>query len=196
LLQAAIYDSCGDYHYHSVQRKKTNYHAEKIPGARRRVADKGNTWHSFLRDNSNKTELFNFLADKIVKMYSNNTVLLTQEEDVVCLSLTKCDLQFFYTKVLQKWQNTDRNDKNICVVGFNLTQEEDVVCNQSISLEGLTHCNHEKADTRVFLHSKHAAADGNKSIMIKANDTDVLVQTSQEYFDRLRQVLVGIDCVF
>ena len=43
-------------------------------GARRRVADKGNTWHSFLRDNSNKTELFNFLADKIVKMYSNNTV--------------------------------------------------------------------------------------------------------------------------
>ena len=89
------------------------------------------TWHSLLRDNSNKTELFNFLADKIVKMYSNNTVLFTQEEGVVC--------------------------------------------NQSISLEGLTHCNHEKADTRVFLHSKHAAADGNKSIMIKASATDVLV---------------------
>jgi hypothetical protein len=35
-----------------------------------------------------------------------------------------------------------------------LTQEEDVVCNQSISLEGLTHCNHERADTQIFLHSK------------------------------------------
>jgi hypothetical protein len=30
LLQAAISDSCGDYHYHSVQREKTDSHAEKI----------------------------------------------------------------------------------------------------------------------------------------------------------------------
>jgi hypothetical protein len=56
-----------------------------------------------------------------------------------------------------------------------LTQEEDVVCNLSISLEGLTHCNHEKADTRIFLNSKHTAADGSKTIMIKASDTYVLV---------------------
>jgi len=56
-----------------------------------------------------------------------------------------------------------------------VTQEEGVVCNHSISLEGLTHCNHEKADTRIFLHSKHASADGNKTIMIKASETDVLV---------------------
>jgi hypothetical protein len=27
----AISYSCGDYHYHSVQRKKTDSHAEKIP---------------------------------------------------------------------------------------------------------------------------------------------------------------------
>jgi hypothetical protein len=27
LLQAAIFDSCGDYHYHSVQREKTDSHA-------------------------------------------------------------------------------------------------------------------------------------------------------------------------
>jgi hypothetical protein len=53
----------------------------------------------FLRDNSNKTELYNFLADKIVKMCPNtsNTVIVTQEDGVVC--------------------------------------------NHSISLEGLTHCN-------------------------------------------------------
>ena len=54
-------------------------------------------------------------------------------------------------------------------------QEEGVVCNQSIILEGFTHCIHEKADTRIFLHSKHAAADGNTTIIIKASDTDVLV---------------------
>ena len=98
------------------------------------MTDKGKipqNWRSFLRDNSIKTVLLNFLADKIVKMCPNNTVIVTQEEGVVC--------------------------------------------NQSISLEGLTHCNHEEADTRIFLHSKHAAANGNKTIMIKASDTYVLV---------------------
>jgi hypothetical protein len=30
LLQAAISDSSGDYHYHSVQRETTDFHAEKI----------------------------------------------------------------------------------------------------------------------------------------------------------------------
>jgi hypothetical protein len=42
-------------------------------------------WNIFLRDNSNKTELYNFLADKIVKMCPNtsNTVIVTQEDGVV-----------------------------------------------------------------------------------------------------------------
>lgn len=71
------------------------------------------------------------MADKIIKMCPNNTVMVTQEGSVVC--------------------------------------------NQPISLEGLTHCNHEEADTRIFLHSKHAAAHGNKTIIIKASDIDVLV---------------------
>jgi uncharacterized membrane protein len=44
----------------------------------------------------------------------------------------------------------------------------------NLSLEGLTHCNHERADTQIFLHSKHTAADGN-TIMNKASDTYVLV---------------------
>ena len=35
------------------------------------------------------------------------------------LSLTKGDPLFFYSKVLQNWQTTDCNDKNICVAGFN-----------------------------------------------------------------------------
>ena len=62
------------------------------------------------------------------------------------------------------------NTSNTVIV----TQENDVVCNHSISLEGLTHCNHERADTQIFLHSKHTAADGN-TIMNKASDTYVLV---------------------
>ena len=88
-------------------------------------------WHSFLRDDDNKTELFNFLADKIVENCTENTVLVTQKEDVLC------NLQF--------------------------------------NVEGLMPCNHEEADTRIFLHVRHAVAGGHKQVIIKANDTDVLV---------------------
>jgi hypothetical protein len=86
-----------------------------------------------LRENSIKTELYNFLADTIVKMCPNtsNTVIVTQDDGVVC--------------------------------------------NHSISFEGLTHCNHERADTQIFLHSNHTATDGNNTIMNKASDTDILV---------------------
>ena len=99
---------------------KTETRSKRGIGTRRRVTYKGKipqNWRSFLRDNSNKTELFNFLADTIVKMCSNNTVIVTPEKGVVCNQLI-------------------------------------------ISLEGLTHCNHEEADKRIFLHSKHAAAGG------------------------------------
>jgi hypothetical protein len=32
-----------------------------------------------------------------------------------------------------------------------------------------------RADTQIFLHSKHTGADGNNTIMNKASDTNVLV---------------------
>ena len=44
------------------------------------------------------------------------------------VSLTKCDPQFFYSKILQNWQNTDCNDKNICVAGFNYNSLVAVCC--------------------------------------------------------------------
>lgn len=56
-----------------------------------------------------------------------------------------------------------------------MLEENSVVCNQPVNLEGLSKCNHEEADTRLFEHARHAAAEGRKSIMIKANGTDVLV---------------------
>ena len=36
-------------------------------------------------------------------------------------------------------------------------------------------CNHEEADSRLFLHAKHAVKQGQTSLIIKASDTDVLV---------------------
>ena len=50
------------------------------------------------------------------------------------------------------------------------------VCNVQIpALTLLTPCSHEEADTRLFVHCKHAAITGFTTITIKANDIDVVV---------------------
>ena len=47
--------------------------------------------------------------------------------------------------------------------------------NQVITLEGMAPCNHDEADSRLFLHARHAVAKGHTSLIIKASDTDILV---------------------
>ena len=84
-------------------------------GARRRVTDKGKlppVWRSFLRDNENKSDLFNFLADKIVERCQGIVVIVTREEGTVS--------------------------------------------SQLVSLEGIAPCNHAEAESRLFLHARHA----------------------------------------
>jgi len=56
-----------------------------------------------------------------------------------------------------------------------VTKEEDVCCNRVIALEDLAPCTQEEADPRIFVHARHVAKDGSKALMIKANDTDVVV---------------------
>lgn len=55
------------------------------------------------------------------------------------------------------------------------TVEEDVISSQPIAKEGLTPCNHEEADTRMFVHVQHAVSKGYNKIMIRTVDTDVVV---------------------
>ena len=103
-------------------------------GVRRRVTGLGkipSKWQTFLRENDNKAELFNFLADKIAGMATPNVVIVTKEEDAIS--------------------------------------------NSTIDLAGVAPCSHEEADTRIFVHARHAAEAGSKVIMVKANDTDILV---------------------
>ncbi|KAJ8377441.1 hypothetical protein AAFF_G00259990 [Aldrovandia affinis] len=55
------------------------------------------------------------------------------------------------------------------------TREEDAVSNRTINLAGVAPCSHEEADTRIFVHARHATEAGSKVIMVKASDTDVVV---------------------
>ncbi|KAL0198142.1 hypothetical protein M9458_006682, partial [Cirrhinus mrigala] len=113
---------------------KAETRSNRGKGGRRRVTDKTKlppNWKSFLRDNENKTELFGFLAEKIVTLCPDNVVVVTKGEQALS--------------------------------------------NKPISLEGLSPCNHEEADSRIFTHALHATKQQIKSVLIKACDTDILV---------------------
>ena len=104
-------------------------------GMRRRVTGTPKTptnWRSFLRDDDNKTELFQFLADTICQTQTTSTIIVTKEACVIC------------------------ND------------------NQK-SLQAVSPCPHEEADTRIFVHARDAAIEGSKALVIKTNDTDIVV---------------------
>ena len=71
------------YHQSSL---KAETRSKRGRGVRRRVTKEGkipSNWRNFLRVNDNKVELFNFLADKIAHMSSQNVVIVTKEEDAV-----------------------------------------------------------------------------------------------------------------
>ena len=54
---------------------------------------------------------------------------------------------------------------------------DDVSCSNkpTVNMDLLSPSNHEEADTRVFLHSKHISTNESKKITIKTVDTDVLI---------------------
>ena len=56
-----------------------------------------------------------------------------------------------------------------------VTKEEDAISNKMMSLDAVVPCSHEKADTRIFVHARDATQDGCKFLIIKANDTDVVI---------------------
>ena len=113
---------------------KSETRSKRGQGIRRRVTGTNKTpgnWQSFLRDASNKTELFHFLAEKMCEAETTSTVIVTKGEDAI--------------------SNTRK------------------------SLDAVSPCTHEEADSRIFVHAKDATTDGSKSIIIKDNDTDVPV---------------------
>ena len=48
-----------------------------------------------------------------------------------------------------------------------VTKEELALSTQVINLDHLAPCSHEEADTRIFVHAKHAVMEGNQALMIR-----------------------------
>ena len=55
-------------------------------------------------------------------------------------------------------------------------------------LSFISPCNHEEADTRVFLHTKDMTLKGHKSILIRTVDTDVLVLSLESFFHLVEEI--------
>ena len=56
-----------------------------------------------------------------------------------------------------------------------VTKGDHAVSNQTANLDGVNPCSHEEADTPIFLHAPDAVNEGDKSMMINANDTDIVI---------------------
>ena len=54
------------------------------------------------------------------------------------------------------------------------TSGVDVLSRSPVETEGLTACNHEEVDTRIFIHVKHASTRGLKKVLIRTVDVVVL----------------------
>ena len=55
------------------------------------------------------------------------------------------------------------------------TQGEHVISSSATEIDRLSPCNHEEADTRMFLHLKDLSEKGHRKITLKTVDTDVVV---------------------
>ena len=95
-------------------------------------------------------------------------------------------------KTPNKWQGFIRDSSNLRLFHFLadelakmitvnevfVTKGKDVLTNSShidTDMDGLAPCTHEEADTRIFLHELQVAKAEYKSLLLEANDTDIIV---------------------
>ena len=92
-------------------------------------------------------------------------------------SFKNCFLRFFYGEIRsQDYANIIGHHELFCSVDnecIKLTCDEKgyLVHENVLDLHG----NHDEADTRVAFHAHHASQNGSKNIVVRCNDTDILI---------------------
>ena len=104
-------------------------------GSRKRVLPKTpipTSWHSFLRNDDNKKELFAYLSTAVIQNPLPDKIIVT-------------------------------------------TRKQNLLSFSPINSSNLEPCNHEEADSRIFVHVLDAIKQGHSKIMIRTVDTDVVI---------------------
>ena len=87
-------------------------------------------------------------------------------------------------------QHGDRGDV-IMICAYDDTY---ISSSNKLDLSNLTPCNHEEADTRVFLHVKDMTKQGHRKMVIRTVDTDVLVLAVSVYEQLQEEMKISVTC--
>ena len=75
-----------------------------------------------------------------------------------------------------------------------VTKEGCVICNDNQkSLEAVSPCLHEEAETRICVHARDAAIEGSKALVIKADDIDI-VEIAVSVLPHMQEI--GVDALW
>ena len=126
-----------------------------------------------------------------VKRYhvQENTPLPTSWEEFLKNTENKKEFNQFLAQKLKEAITLDEGKLFIATHNENVL----IVPEGVISVDLLQPCNHEEAETRMFLHTLHAALNGSVKVTIKSNDSDVVILGTSLY-DRLE--LEELDITF
>lgn len=116
-------------------------------------------------------------------MYAIRELFLLNGKTFYGLMITKKELFHYLAKSLTSISQP--------VVDIVSSFDQDVISSTMLDKEGLTNCNHEEADTRLFLHIRHAAAQGLKKVIIRTIDTDVVVLAIANAHNLYKQTSCG-----
>lgn len=67
----------------------------------------------------------------------------------------------------------------------------------ALDISSLAPCDHEEADTRLFLHLNSAVSQNHQSVVIRSNDSDVLVlavRAKAILHDKLKHLWIAFGC--
>jgi hypothetical protein len=133
-------------------------------------------WDSYIPD-SLKASARQKRGKGIRRRVLGKTKVPTNWKQFLLVDENKVELFDFLTHAAMERQQTER------VVYA--TDKDNVLCSQpDADCEYISPCNHEEADTRVFIHASDAANKGSQKLLIRTVDTDILV-LAVAYVERL-----------
>ena len=124
---------------------KSTARSRRDKGVRRRVESRTrvpSNWQSFLREDENKSELFEFLAEESVKLVSKKQIISTKGRSVICSqsreldNLQPCEREEADTRIFLHAQDAAKEgyrkmmvrtvDTDVVVLGISIMQQLDV----------------------------------------------------------------------
>ena len=122
-------------------------------------------------NNSLKSETRSKRGKGLRRKVNTTSIAPTNWREFLRLDQNKTELFEFLSREIIGYSQQESNGLVVCAA-----YEEDCIASGQINdMDGLTPCNHEEADTRVFIHVANLVLNGHFKLLIKTVDTDVMI---------------------